>query len=513
MAHEIALQEGLGIPSLPVVPTTLPITITRPRTQEQVEAARQELIPRQELATSARSDIRTIQEAWQAEKRKIERKALGEREIDLLKLEKERPIPKELPTFESPKKTFDELFSVLMVGAMTASGAGKSNFMAAANSMIGAMEGYQKGKKNEFDQAVKEFDISLKKALQEEKINNAKYQQIWASKKLTIQEKFNQTMLQADAAQDKITAAIARLGDVDKLERRIADKEKELKSIDDARIRAEERINEIKQRSADRDARIAAARLAGRTAQTWEVTDEQGKKRNISVMPQYDRQGRQTNEPAGGVLLGTGARAGAAAAAARVPKEITLANSHRNIVIPDLEEAIPILDRLHEEKKWNTLTTLLAVDPRLAEAKYKDDPEAISLIRILAKFRSSEFETAGKALTRKEDEILKPLYRADLRVYEAVRNSMTKGLREMKAQQRALEAQYPSLKEENQVIREMRESSPSVTTPATAPAAPATEPAVRKVMPGEEKLMEYANQHFGGNVENARKYLKSLGYE
>ena len=75
-----------------------------------------------------------------------------------------------------------------------------------------------------------------------------------------------------------------------------------------------------------------------------------------------------------------------------------------------LEEALPILTRLQKEGKWDELSGLIGVDNRLAEYNFRDDvkgadgvPEAIKLIRTLALFRSSEFETAGKALTKVEN--------------------------------------------------------------------------------------------------------------
>jgi hypothetical protein len=99
------------------------------------------------------------------------------------------------------------------------------------------------------------------------------------------------------------------------------------------------------------------------------------------------------------------------------------------------------------------VTAALAFDPRVAEAFFSDDEEALDLIRTLALFRSKEFETAGKALTRQEDKILAPLVRGDLRVYEATRNAMSKGLLELKKEQKALEVTYPALKTYNDVIR------------------------------------------------------------
>ena len=129
----------------------------------------------------------------------------------------------------------------------------------------------------------------------------------------------------------------------------------------------------------------------------------------------------------------------------KLTKEERAAHRLRENLIPELEDGVRILDRLNQEGKWNKMTALLAADTRLAEAAFKDDPEALKLVRTFAFFRSKEFETGGKALTRMEDKILAPLYRSDLRVYEAVRNAMMQGTIEMTREKARLESQFPSL--------------------------------------------------------------------
>jgi hypothetical protein len=134
-------------------------------------------------------------------------------------------------------------------------------------------------------------------------------------------------------------------------------------------------------------------------------------------------------------------------------KEIVNQNQLRNTLIPKLQEVVPIMDRLHKEGKWNTLTSLLAIDPRVAEAEFKNDEEALKAIRTFAYFRSKEFETAGKALTRKEDAILAPIYRSDFRVYQGARGAILDGLKTMQQEQAGLEGMYPYIKEYNQILR------------------------------------------------------------
>ena len=134
------------------------------------------------------------------------------------------------------------------------------------------------------------------------------------------------------------------------------------------------------------------------------------------------------------------------AAVDKMPKEDRAAYQLRETLIPQLEKALPVLDRINKQGRWTEMTAALGLDPRVAEMQFRNDAEALDLIRTFALFRSKEFETAGKALTRVENKILAPLYQSEFRVYEGIRNAMNSGLEEMKRQKGFIENQYPSLK-------------------------------------------------------------------
>lgn len=277
----MATIEELLSANLPVVPS-LPFRTAQPTTKPEIQAARAELEPYQRAGESGRQQSQMIAEALRTRQRQIGEQAASAREKGLLEIEAKRPIPKELPAFDAPKKTFDELFSVIMVGAMTAAGAGKGNYLAAANSMIGAMEGYQKGKKTEFDQALREFDTSLKKALQEEKVNNARYQQIAASDKLSLAEKVRQIQIQATALDDKIMSATARSNDFEKMTREIARRNEGFAKIEDARNRAEESLkNQMEMRRFG--AELTAATRQPREEKLYMATGPDGKPAMVRV--------------------------------------------------------------------------------------------------------------------------------------------------------------------------------------------------------------------------------------
>ena len=184
---------------------------------------------------------------------------------------------------------------------------------------------------------------------------------------------------------------------------------------------------------------------------------------------------------------------GAGGAGGKIPKEMIQAHSLREKIVPQLEEALPVLARLQREGKWDELSGLIGVDNRLAEYNFRDDPEAIKLIRTLALFRSSEFETAGKALTKVENKILAPLYQAGFRPYEAIDNAMKQSLMEMRKEQLRLERQYPNLRPQEDSL-------------------PQSPQAQAKPMPTGDKLKTYADTNFEGDEEAAKSYLASQGY-
>ena len=187
----------------------------------------------------------------------------------------------------------------------------------------------------------------------------------------------------------------------------------------------------------------------------------------------------------------------AAGAGGKPAKEIVLRHQAREKLIPALEKGIPILQRLEKEGKWDTLSLMLKGDEifntNLVEYNFAGDLEAIELIRILASFRAGEFETAGKALTKKEDAILRPLFQAGLRPFSAMENAMKQGRAELLKEQLDLERKFPYLRNEESNL-------------------PQSPQAQAKPMPTGDKLKTYADENFNGNEQDAKDYLASQGY-
>jgi hypothetical protein len=135
------------------------------------------------------------------------------------------------------------------------------------------------------------------------------------------------------------------------------------------------------------------------------------------------------------------------------PANVQQAVQLRNTLIPELKSVLPVLERIQKQGDWPRFTGLIGVEPRLAEASFRNDPEAQKAIRTLARFRSAEFETAGKALTKVENKILAPLYQAGFRDYNALKGAVEDGLEAMSAQKLAYERQYPQLASEEAPAR------------------------------------------------------------
>lgn len=292
---------------------------------------------------------------------------------------------------------------------------GKGNAMQAMGAMNGMMEGHRKGRQDLFKQEAQQFEKNFKAMQAKVSAALAEYQEALKVKQQDSEagELMAQVAL-ARAESPFLKAVKQKQGDV-----AVVDRLKEAyKSLI---VNAPKTINELQDKT---DAAAAAERQ----------------------MEQRERLARLQREAA--ALKATAAKGEKPPA-----KDIILRNELRNTLIPKLQSAIPIIDRLNQEGKWNELTILLAGDPRLAEAQFKNDEEALSLIRTLAYFRSKEFETAGKALTRKEDQILAPIVRSDLRVYQATRGAMLDGLKTMQQEQIGLEAMYPYIKTYNQTLR------------------------------------------------------------
>lgn len=370
------------------------------------------------------------------------------------------PLPAFVPT-QDTVQDIAGLFSLIGVLGMIA---GKGNAMQAMNAMNGMLEGHRKGRKDLYQQERQTFEKNFQTMLKK----HAEFRNEMEDAIKTAQTDYQAGMAKAELAAAKAGSTIVQ-----------------------AQLKKGQLVDAFKWLEQSEQGVLAA-----QDAEQKALTAEAAERRHKETMAQQERlrlaQMAQTKELA---MIRAGAKD-----VKPPPKEIVAQNQLRNTLIPKIEEALPVLDRLQREGKWNTMTTLLAVDPRAAEMQFKDDKEALNLILTLAYFRSKEFETAGKALTKKEDQILAPIVRGDLRAYEGIKNAMEQGVKSLKQEQKGLEATYPFIREYNKAMRGETEDA--------TPPAPSGKP-----MPAGDKLKAYADQHFGGDEDAARTYLQSQGYQ
>jgi hypothetical protein len=438
--------------------------LSDPTYQQFVGEPRKKLEKAQKAFGEFEGEMAADTAAREAKKAKRQQEAFGayEQAVRAPELRAERTALEEragdafVPTQENARE-MATIFSLVGVLGFAIGAGGKNNAIQAMSAMNGMMQGYQEGRQ---DRYLREKDLfeSNAKAIKT-KIDALNNRMTDIAKLAAVDmEKANMEadMLFAQEGADFLKQYKDKMGLVNTikmLQEQVKGGEKMYEFIEKERSRAadkeaqrkfQERMQEDRQQAA-RDLRVLAAGLKG------------------------DGRGSQ-----------------------KLTKEERSAHRLRENLIPELEEGIQILDRLNAEGKWGKMTSLLALDTRAAEAAFKDDPEALKLVRTFAFFRSKEFETGGKALTRMEDKILAPLYRSDLRVYEAVRNAMQQGVIEMSREKDRLEEQFPSL-------------GGGTDRRGEIPAP--------KAMPSGDKLKAYAEANFGGDQTKAKDFLRSQGYQ
>jgi len=354
-----------------------------------------------ELST-AEGELKKFEMQNEAEKTRnqFEATKVYKTNVDALNLkaeEKENEYPR--PEFHPTKEnlaSLGSLFSMVSTLGMIVGASGKAGANNAMSAMTGMLKGWQSGRKDLYEKEVKEFDKEYKRITDIRNEIQKKLEKSIAlestNKELAFLEREGARQLAgSDSVMGKTIAVKGAKAGIDLIINATNVETQYQKLASDAKNRAE-----------DRALRLQIAEL-------------------------------KSGSGSGGKLA----------------KEVVQAHTLRENLIPALEEAVPVLRRLNDEGKWNTLSNLLRSQEFLnlnqSEWGFKDDPGAINLIRTLAFFRSKEFETAGKALTKTENNILAPLYQAGARPFEAMENNLLRSLSELNKEQLKLERQYPRL--------------------------------------------------------------------
>ena len=348
------------------------------------------------------------------------------------------PLPTHKPTQED-LSTYAQIGSAMMTMGLMLGAGGKANAKLGMDAMTGMMNGWRKGRQDLWKQEAVNFEKAFNKI-------KADRETIYKN----LQEGLKLASTNYAASKEKLETAAYIAGEGSVLKKRIENRDfKGIADFNESIRKTENNLND--------NIRKAAGSLA-QVRQQKELAQMKIDAENLRKTGGGDDLKRQLQEARLKQINEQIARANRKAEEAgkneRPPaKEIVAQNTLRNNLLPKLETAIPVLDRLNKENNWGKLTSLLAIDSRAAEFAFRNDPEALNLILTLAYFRSKEFETAGKALTRKEDQILAPIVRGDLRVYEGIRNAMVDAQKTLSSEQKGLENIYPYIKKVNDAFR------------------------------------------------------------
>jgi hypothetical protein len=365
-------------------------------------------------------------------------------------------------------QTLALVFSVISASGFLLGGLSKKNAMSAMYAMNGLTEGYAKGREDLFKQQRQTFETNVKAMQERMKILKDKLDvgiKTLARDKERGELEIQAAMAEANAdflRSQKDARGVIATRDI--LENQINQLDKSLGFLKTAqeRHRAQQLQGYWNQEKLDTQERLAAAtneRLAQQFAASQKAAEERAAaaERRFILSQNAAQDRAEAAERRFMLSQSSKAPGGGKPPPANVQQAVQL----RNDLIPELEKTLPVLERIQKQGDWPRFTALIGVEPRAAEFSFRNDPEAQKAIRTLSRFRSAEFETGGKALTKIENKILAPLYQAGFRDYNALKGAIEDGLEVMRSQKLAYERQYPQLASEV-VPQPVAQSAPQV---------------------------------------------------
>jgi hypothetical protein len=345
-------------------------------------------------------------------------------------------------------QTLALVFSVISASGFLLGGLNKRNALSAMYAMNGLTEGYAKGREDLFKQQRQTFETNVKAMQDRMKVLKDKLDV--GIKTLSRDKERGELEIQAAMAEanadflksQKDTRGVIATREVLENQIKQLDKSLDFLRASEEKYRARQMQGYWNQTKLDTQERLAAA-TNERLAQQFAASQRAAEERAAAA----ERRFQQGQEAAESRFMRS-QEAKAPAGGKPPPVNVQQAVQLRNTLIPELKSVLPVLERINRQGDWPRFTGLIGVEPRLAEASFRNDPEAQKAIRTLARFRSAEFETAGKALTKVENRILAPLYQSGFRDYNALKGAVEDGLEAMSTQKLAYERQYPQLASE-----------------------------------------------------------------
>jgi len=345
-------------------------------------------------------------------------------------------------------QTLALVFSVISASGFLLGGLNKRNALSAMYAMNGLTEGYAKGREDLFKQQRQTFETNVKAMQDRMKVLKDKLDvgiKTLARDKDRGELEIQAAMAEANAdflKSQKDARGVIATREI--LENQIKQLDKSLDFLkkSEEKYRAQQLQGYWNQTRLDTQERLAAAtneRLAQQFAASQRAADQRAEA--------SERRFQQSQAAAESRFMRS-QEAKAPAGGKPPPVNVQQAVQLRNTLIPELKSVLPVLERINKQGDWPRFTGLIGVEPRAAEFSFRNDPEAQKAIRTLSRFRSAEFETAGKALTKVENRILAPLYQSGFRDYNALKGAVEDGLEAMSTQKLAYERQYPQLASE-----------------------------------------------------------------
>jgi hypothetical protein len=351
------------------------------------------------------------------------------------------------PTQENAQ-TLALVFSVISASGFLLGGLNKKNALSAMYAMNGLTEGYAKGREDLFKQQRQTFETNVKAMQDRMKVLKDKLDvgiKTLARDKERGELEIQAAMAEANAdflKSQKDARGVVATREI--LENQIKQLDKSLDFLrsSEEKYRARQMQGYWNERKLTTQETLAAA-TNERLAQQFLASQRAADERSAAA----ERRFQQSQEAAESRFIRS-QEAKTPAAGKPPPVNIQQAVQLRNTLIPELKSVLPVLERINKQGDWPRFTGLIGVEPRAAEFSFRNDPEAQKAIRTLSRFRSAEFETAGKALTKVENRILAPLYQSGFRDYNALKGAVEDGLEAMSTQKLAYERQYPQLASE-----------------------------------------------------------------
>jgi hypothetical protein len=345
-------------------------------------------------------------------------------------------------------QTLALVFSVISASGFLLGGLNKRNALSAMYAMNGLTEGYAKGREDLFKQQRQTFETNVKAMQDRMKVLKDKLDvgiKTLARDKERGELEIQAAMAEANAdflKSQKDARGVIATREI--LENQIKQLDKSLDFLkkSEEKYRAQQLQGYWNQTRLDTQERLAAA-TNERLAQQFAASQRAAEERAAAA----ERRFQQGQEAAESRFMRS-QEAKAPAGGKPPPVNVQQAVQLRNTLIPELKSVLPVLERINKQGDWPRFTGLIGVEPRAAEFSFRNDPEAQKAIRTLSRFRSAEFETAGKALTKVENRILAPLYQSGFRDYNALKGAVEDGLEAMSTQKLAYERQYPQLASE-----------------------------------------------------------------